>query len=465
MKRALKRTHLIWGTAFTLAVAGSLAAYGAYALRSAMDPGLWAFNESPPPARYVPLSDEAPVPQPNVVVEANNPDTTAAPIVSTIQPDVQAGANSSDVDTTTPLASSTDTPPSPGLSFVETVPASIDSQGSSDSGPVIAGLDSSGGSPNFSASPMNTGPRVRLSGPPAQPPLAPAPNQQFPNSVFIPSGSGGGGGGVGGGSSGGGGGSNGGNGGGSQTSSNGGGGNGGGSQTSNNSSGGGGGDNGPVAQNTGGGGSQPGQTPQNPIVPPSGPNCTSCVLPVPTQPGWIYYDPLVAIGYNYQLQPKSGQQLSFSITDIRVNTKVGDGIYQLWLFDVLTGQYVNANQNIFADTNGDFNVITFLSGLTAAEKAMYGITDPADGLTQFSIRGIDPNAGLDPNNPNAFITGLMFEGQIDGDLVITPLVLDTSTGEDPPGGQQVDPLPEPGTLAIFGLGLAGIALLRKRKTS
>jgi len=173
---------------------------------------------------------------------------------------------------------------------------------------------------------------------------------------------------------------------------------------------------------------------------------------------------VVAIGFNYELRPTDpNQSLSFGITDIRIPTKIGNGVYDLVLFDKTLQQYVDVNQTIAADPNGDFKVVDFLASLTKAQDAEFGIIDPNLGLTQFGIRGIDPSAGLDPNDGNAFITGLEFVGTINGNLFITPLTLDTSTGVKALGTTR-DPslVPEPTTLALLGSGLLGLILRRRR---
>jgi len=191
---------------------------------------------------------------------------------------------------------------------------------------------------------------------------------------------------------------------------------------------------------------------------------------VGTGPGWQFFDPAVAIGYNYELKPSvPGQALTFGITDIMVPTKVGSGVYDLWLYDVLQNTYVDASEfagqevTIIADPtanpSGAFDVVKFLSSLSALQDAELGVTNPDLGLSQFSLRGIDPSAGLDPENPNAFITGLLFTGDINGNLFITPLAIDSTTGlpVDPPTEEVA--LPEPASFVLFATALALLGAL------
>lgn len=48
------------------------------------------------------------------------------------------------------------------------------------------------------------------------------------------------------------------------------------------------------------------------------------------------------------------------------------------------------------------------------------------GVAEFTIRGIDPAENLDPNNPLAFVTGLLWTDGFDGQVIMTPLTVDTA---------------------------------------
>jgi hypothetical protein len=207
----------------------------------------------------------------------------------------------------------------------------------------------------------------------------------------------------------------------------------------------------------------PGQTADNPVKPSNdGPVFE---LPITACSGktcqsWQYFDPIVAIGYNYQLKPTDpSSPLTFGITAIKAPTKIGDGKYELYLYNVITGSYVDVGQEIDADPNNSFDVVAYLQSLNPAQDAEFGISDPEMGLNQFSIRGIDPSAGVDPNDPNAFITGLLFTGEINGNLFITPLTVDTDQGGDgvvavaDAPTREIEVVSEPHSLSVFVLGL------------
>lgn len=212
--------------------------------------------------------------------------------------------------------------------------------------------------------------------------------------------------------------------------------------------------------------SLPGQTPQNPLMPlssgPNSPDQLPCSNPTICGKLWTYFDPLVAVGYNYQLLPNGAS--SIGVTDIRVSTKIGNGQYQLYL-QTINGIWIDVaaiDANPDGITADDFDVVAFLETLNQQQDQEFGITDAADGLTEFSIRGIDPSADLDPTDPTAFISGLQFSDTFDGDVLITPLELDTATGSDPTGASFLEAILEPPALPLFGLSLVLTFLTRRQ---
>jgi hypothetical protein len=179
--------------------------------------------------------------------------------------------------------------------------------------------------------------------------------------------------------------------------------------------------------------------------------------------GWEFFDPIVAVGYRYKLVTDDGQNPTFGIVGIQVPTRVGDGVYDIFLCkagdtticDIDTGQTVTANDG--DPTQNIFDVVAYLEGLTPDQLALLGITDPEDGITAFALRGIDPGAGLDPNDPLAFVTGLLFTGVVDGNVVITPEVV------DPPDPSDPAQVPEPASLGILASSLLLFGRRRRRR--
>jgi PEP-CTERM motif len=74
------------------------------------------------------------------------------------------------------------------------------------------------------------------------------------------------------------------------------------------------------------------------------------------------------------------------------------------------------------------------------------------GWIGFRVLGIETSAGLDPNDPTAFVTGLSFTGAGQFTGTMTPF-----TAEAPA------PVPEPATLLLFGTTAAGLGLVRWRQ--
>ena len=134
-------------------------------------------------------------------------------------------------------------------------------------------------------------------------------------------------------------------------------------------------------------------------------------------------DPTVATGYLYQAGTGNPNFTSFTLPT------VGSGAYQLFLLE--SGKYV--------DVGG-------VNGGTTYSFSQWGFTN---GVSSFEIRGIDPSAGLDPNNATAFATSLTFASGGTFTGTMTPLVT---------------PLPAAAWMLLSGLGGLG-AIARKRKAA
>lgn len=143
----------------------------------------------------------------------------------------------------------------------------------------------------------------------------------------------------------------------------------------------------------------------------------------------VFIDPFFAIGYDYEIGAGDPLFASVLLPDI------GDGEFELWLFDMADNPF-NTGITILANTLFDFTT----------ELGAFGIG--AEGLDKFRILGIETTAELDPIDTTAFVTGLTFVGDGTFTGTMTPIVVF---------------VPEPGTLAIFGLGLAGLAYARRRQ--
>lgn len=141
---------------------------------------------------------------------------------------------------------------------------------------------------------------------------------------------------------------------------------------------------------------------------------------IPVQAGQTYYiDPEVAIGYDYAIGAGDPNFRAVLLPD-----GVGDGRYDIWGWD-------GADWALLAHD--------WLSG----ELYDFGLL----GVDRFRVTGIETEAGLDPADTTAFVTGLQFvaAGQFTGTQ--TPITVD---------------VPEPSMGGLLAAGLAGLALWRRR---
>lgn len=106
--------------------------------------------------------------------------------------------------------------------------------------------------------------------------------------------------------------------------------------------------------------------------------------------GINWYDPIYAVGYDYEVI--SGPKFA----SIVVPPGYGDDKFDLYVWDGM--EYVLVGSDLDALTQYWF---TDDGGIT---------TTPGDynGITMFSIRGLELDAKLDPDDPNAFVTGMTF---------------------------------------------------------
>ncbi|MBP7668598.1 MAG: PEP-CTERM sorting domain-containing protein [Burkholderiaceae bacterium] len=166
-------------------------------------------------------------------------------------------------------------------------------------------------------------------------------------------------------------------------------------------------------------GDTPGSSPSNPLMPVLVEAGYSFDFNV--QANTVYFiDPLVAVGYDYQLSAADGQ----SFASVVVSTLAGDGIYALSIW--------NGSAFVLVDDQ-----------LSVNETYMFNGT-----VTRFLIDRIEVEAGLDPANPLAFVTGVSFTQTGAVNVLQTPITVS---------------VPEPATNALLLGGLLALGWAARRR--
>ena len=121
---------------------------------------------------------------------------------------------------------------------------------------------------------------------------------------------------------------------------------------------------------------------------------------IPSSDVMLFFDPQAALGYEYSV---SGSDFSSVLLPL-----VGDGLYDLYIHN---GSHFVYEQQLAAGAVYNFGA----------------------GINRFRVMGIEPEAGLDPGDPSAFVTGLTFSAPGLADLTMVAIV------------------PEPAGLSLLGL--------------
>jgi hypothetical protein len=147
-----------------------------------------------------------------------------------------------------------------------------------------------------------------------------------------------------------------------------------------------------------------------------------------------FYDPDVAVGYTYE-----ATDVDTFFDKLMIPGSYGDGKFSLLVWDDAAGAFIDTGVEL-----GSGNWF---------ELSSLGISNP---IKKFRVEGIEVTANVDPSDPRAFVTGLVFGGTGHA-FTMTAMT------------QFVEPtvsVPEPETYAMMlaGLGLVGWAA-RRRQTS
>lgn len=173
-------------------------------------------------------------------------------------------------------------------------------------------------------------------------------------------------------------------------------------------------------------GNSPGTTSDNPLLPDVIDGTWNFRYTTTDIDEVVWSDPEVAVGYDYQ-------GISDTLfTSFILPENIGDGVYDLAVY-----------------VGGDIQIIS--EDVLGGEQYFFADFGFSEGLSFFRIGDIEIDAGLDPNDVTAFVTGLTFASLGEQTWSQSPIVVDT----DPSVGAAV-PIPAPLTLLLTGLGVIGL---------
>ncbi len=157
----------------------------------------------------------------------------------------------------------------------------------------------------------------------------------------------------------------------------------------------------------------------------------------PVWPGDIFWvDPVVAVGYEY-INTGGPNFASVTVPGPAVSlSSIGDDLFGVYLYDSVLGDYSPTPVAILDGSDPTGNTFDFTT------------IDP-NGVERFLIADIEPEAGLDPNDPEAFVTGLTFVGSGNANFTMDPLTYNT--------------VPAPMTAWLLGAALLGLAMGRRKR--
>jgi hypothetical protein len=141
----------------------------------------------------------------------------------------------------------------------------------------------------------------------------------------------------------------------------------------------------------------------------------------------MFFDPVVAVGYEYDVSGGPNFQ------SVLLPPGIGNNLFDLDLW------------------NG--SAYEFWQTLTGGVDYLL-----PSAVTRFRVRGIEAAAGLDPDDPNAFVTGLTFDGGGQINVTMTPITLDTDTNFT---------TPEPASALMMSVGFLVLAAgtMKRRRAS